>query len=232
MPEDLAGKVAELQRYDFLSPQAEGRFEALLEQARDAAGQPDVRADERRRCSRCRPRRSARMKDMMAALNEMLERHQRGEDPRFDEFMAQYGDFFPENPKNIDELLEAFARRMAAMQAMLNSMTPEQRAQLQQLSDQLLGDMDLRWQMDQLGSNLRAADAVDGVGLVLRLLRRRPARHGRGDAGHGRARRPRPARVVAARRHVADALWPKPTWTRSGTCSATTRCGRCVASPS
>ena len=42
------------------------------------------------------------------------------------------------------------------MQAMLNSMTPEQRAQLQQLSDQLLGDMDLRWQMDQLGSNLRA----------------------------------------------------------------------------
>jgi len=41
------------------------------------------------------------------------------------------------------------------MQAMLNSMSPEQRAQLQELSDQLLGDMDLRWQMDQLGSHLR-----------------------------------------------------------------------------
>ena len=49
------------------------------------------------------------------------------------------------------------ARRMAAMQAMMNSMTPEQRAQLQQLSDQLLDDMDLRWQVDQLGENLRQA---------------------------------------------------------------------------
>ena len=46
---------------------------------------------------------------------------------------------------------------MAAMQAMLNSMTPEQRAQLQGLADQLMEDMDLRWQMDQLGQNLRAA---------------------------------------------------------------------------
>ena len=44
---------------------------------------------------------------------------------------------------------------MAAMQAMLNSMTPEQRAQLQGLAEQLLEDMDLRWQIDQLGENLR-----------------------------------------------------------------------------
>jgi uncharacterized protein with von Willebrand factor type A (vWA) domain len=47
------------------------------------------------------------------------------------------------------------ARRMAAMQAMLNSMTPAQREQLRQLSEQLLEDMDLRWQVEQLGSNLQ-----------------------------------------------------------------------------
>jgi uncharacterized protein with von Willebrand factor type A (vWA) domain len=101
------------------------------------------------------PQDMQRMKDMLAGLNEMLERRQRGEDPRFEQFMEQFGDFFPENPQNLDELLEQIARRMAAMQAMLNSMTPEQRAQLQQLADQLLDDMDLRWQLDQLGSNLR-----------------------------------------------------------------------------
>ena len=65
--------------------------------------------------------------------------------------MERFGDFFPENPQNLDELLEVMAQRMAAMQAMLNSMTPEQRAQLQGLSEQLLEDMDLRWQVDQLG---------------------------------------------------------------------------------
>ena len=58
-----------------------------------------------------------RMKDMLAALNEMLERRERGEDPQFEEFMAQYGDFFPENPQSLDELLEQLAQRMAAMQA-------------------------------------------------------------------------------------------------------------------
>src|SRR3546814_19376230 len=47
------------------------------------------------------------------------------------------------------------AARMAAMQSLLNSMTPEQRAQLQGLSEQLLEDMDLRWQMDQLGGHLQ-----------------------------------------------------------------------------
>ena len=78
--------------------------------------------------------------------------------------MQEFGDFFPENPQNLDELLEQMARRMAAMQAMLNSMTPEQRAQLQQLSDQLLDDMDLRWQLDQLGGQPPADVPPDGLG--------------------------------------------------------------------
>jgi uncharacterized protein with von Willebrand factor type A (vWA) domain len=86
----------------------------------------------------------------------MLDKRERGEDPEFEKFMEEFGDFFPENPQSLDELLEQMARRMAAMQAMMNSMTPEQRAQLQQLSDQLLEDMDLRWQMSQLGQNLQS----------------------------------------------------------------------------
>src|SRR3546814_12768612 len=69
--------------------------------------------------------------------------------------MWRYGDFFPENPQDLDELLELMAARMAAMQSLLNSMTPEQRAQLQGLSEQLLEDMDLRWKMDQLGGHLQ-----------------------------------------------------------------------------
>jgi uncharacterized protein with von Willebrand factor type A (vWA) domain len=94
----------------------------------------------------------------MSALNDLLEQKERGEDTQqsFEEFMQRYGDFFPENPQTLDELLEVMAERMAAMQSMLNSMTPEQRAQLQGLAEQLLGDMDLRWQVDQLGQHLRS----------------------------------------------------------------------------
>ena len=72
------------------------------------------------------------------------------------EFMQEFGDFFPNDPQSLDELLEQMAQQMAAMQSMLNSMTPAQREQLRQLSEQLLEDMDLRWQADQLGSHLRS----------------------------------------------------------------------------
>jgi uncharacterized protein with von Willebrand factor type A (vWA) domain len=155
LPEDLAGKVRELQAYDFESAEAAQRFEQLLDKIREQLMQQMV--DQMSGAMQnMTPQDTQRMKDMMAALNEMIEKRERGEDPGFEQFMEQFGDFFPENPQSLDELLEQMARRMAAMQAMMNSMTPEQRAQLQQLSDQLLEDMDLRWQMSQLGQNLQS----------------------------------------------------------------------------
>jgi uncharacterized protein with von Willebrand factor type A (vWA) domain len=155
LPDDLAGKVRELSAYDFESAEAAQRFEQLMDQLRQQLMQQTV--DQMSSAMQnMTPEAMQRMKDMMAALNEMIERRANGEDEQFEQFMEQFGDFFPENPQNLDELLEQMAKRMAAMQAMLNSMTPEQRAQLQQLSDQLLDDMDLRWQMDQLGQNLRS----------------------------------------------------------------------------
>ncbi len=97
----------------------------------------------------------SRIKDMLAGLNRMLEQRQVGEEPDFDEFMKSFGDFFPENPRSLDELLEVMAQRMAAMAQMMNSISPEQRAQLEELAQELLADMDLGWQMDQLSGNLR-----------------------------------------------------------------------------
>ena len=154
MPDDLAGKVRELDAYNFESNEAKARFEQLMEQLKEQLMQQMV--DQMSGAMQnMTPEDMARMKDMMAALNEMLEKHQRGEDPGFEQFMEEYGDFFPENPETVEELLEQMAKRMAAMQAMMNSMTPEQRAQLQQLSDQLMEDMDLQWQMQQLSGNLQ-----------------------------------------------------------------------------
>lgn len=150
---DLAGMVRDLQNYDFTSSEAREKFDELIDRLREQLMQQYV--DQMSGAvENLSPEDMARMKDMFAELNQMLEARQRGEEPDFDGFMERFGDFFPENPRNLDELLEIMAQRMAAAQAMLNSMTPEQRAQMQALSDQLLEDMDLRWQMDQLGQNL------------------------------------------------------------------------------
>jgi uncharacterized protein with von Willebrand factor type A (vWA) domain len=154
LPDDLAGKVAELQRYDFQSREASRRFDELMDKLREQVMQQHL--DQMSSAiQNMDPEQLARTKDMLAALNEMIERRANGEDPGFEKFMDAFGDFFPENPRDLDELLELMANRMAQAQAMLNSMTPAQREQLQQLSDQLLEDMDLRWQMSRLGESLR-----------------------------------------------------------------------------
>ena len=154
LPDDLAGKIRELQHYDFESPSAQQRFETLMNKLREQLMQQQL--DQMSSAvQNMSPEQMERTKDMMAGLNEMLERRKNGGDPQFEQFMEKFGDFFPENPQSLDELLEHMAQRMAMAQAMLNSMTSEQRAQLQQLSEQLLEDMDLRWQMDQLSQNLQ-----------------------------------------------------------------------------
>ncbi len=156
LPPDLAGQVRELQQYDFTSAEARQRFEELLEKLREQLTQSYFNQMSGSMSSMSSAD-MQRMKDMLAELNRLLEQKERGEDtqPAFEQFMQRFGDFFPENPQTLDELLEIMAQRMAAMQAMLNSMTPEQRAQLRGLAEQLLEDMDLRWQVDQLGSHLQ-----------------------------------------------------------------------------
>lgn len=155
LPDDLAGKVRELSAYDFESQEAQQRFEQLMDKLRNQLAQQMV--DQMSSAiQNMTPQDMQRMKEMMTALNEMIDKYQRGEDPGFEDFMKQYGDFFPENPQNIEELLEQIAQRMAAAQAMLNSMTPEQRAQLEQLSQQLMQDMDLAQQMGQLSANMQS----------------------------------------------------------------------------
>ncbi|MFM7262635.1 MAG: VWA domain-containing protein [Acidimicrobiales bacterium] len=154
MPDDLAGLVREMQNYDFQSQEAQQRFEDLMEKLRNQLMQQmvDQMSDAMQNMT---PQDMQRMKDMMSALNDMIERRERGEDPQFEKFMEEYGDFFPENPQTLDELLEQMARRMQQMQALMNSMSPEQRRQMQELSEQLLGDMDLDFEMQRLGQNLQ-----------------------------------------------------------------------------
>jgi uncharacterized protein with von Willebrand factor type A (vWA) domain len=155
LPDDLAGKVRELQSYDFASHEAQQRFEQLMDKLREQLMQQtfEKMSDAMKSAS---PEDMQRTKEMLAALNQMIDKRNKGEDPGFEEFMREYGDFFPDNPQTLDELLENLAQQMAAAQQMFNSMSPEQRDQLRQLSEQLLGDLDLSSEMQQLTESMQA----------------------------------------------------------------------------
>jgi uncharacterized protein with von Willebrand factor type A (vWA) domain len=163
LPPDLAGRVKGLQQYEFTSSEAREHFEQLLERLREEVAKSwfDQMSEA---LTSPDPEQLERVRQMLDALNRMMEQREAGEpvDPSFEDFMSKFGDFFPANPQTLDELLEQFAAQMAAVQAALDSMSPEQRAQLQALAEAMFEDMDLRWQMDRLTQNLQ--QAVPGAG--------------------------------------------------------------------
>ncbi len=98
------------------------------------------------------------VKQMLADLNTLLAKHARGQDTSsdFEQFMAEHGDLFPEDPKDVDELIDALARRAAASERLMQSLTPQQREELQGLMAAALGDPELAAAMAQLSDSLRA----------------------------------------------------------------------------
>ena len=156
LPDDLAGKVRSLSSYEFASSEAREAFEELIERLKQEVVQSylDQAAGA---LSSMGPEERDRLRRALDGLNKMIEQQAAGEplDPSFENFMSEFGEFFPGDPQDLDELLGQLAQRMAATSAMLASMTAGQRQQLQSLMDELLGDMDLSWQVSRLAGNLQ-----------------------------------------------------------------------------
>jgi uncharacterized protein with von Willebrand factor type A (vWA) domain len=158
LPRSTAKAVEELSEYDWASDEARRSYEQILEGLRrDVLEQRFAGAREALR-GMSDPQVNQRLKDMMGDLNDLLARHARGEDTAdaFREFMAEHGEFFPENPGSVDELIDALARRAAAGERLMRSLSPQQREELGQLTAQALGDADLAGEMAALTDNLRA----------------------------------------------------------------------------
>ncbi len=157
LPASPAAAVAELNSYDFKSSEAREYFEKI----KDLLGREmlDQRfAGMKETLENATDEYRAAISEMMNDLNALLDDHQRGEDTQeqFDEFIKNHGEFFPEKPGNIDELLDSLAERAAAAQRMRNSMTPEQRNELDALGQQAFGSPELMQSLSQLDGSLRA----------------------------------------------------------------------------
>ena len=158
LPDNTAARVRELREHDWRSPDARTKFEELLEDLRREMLDASFRQISEG-MQNLTPEDMERVKDMLADLNAMMEQRAAGLGPsqdQFDDFMARHGEFFPENPQTFDELLETLARRAMAMSRYMASLTPEQRDELGRLMGEMMQDMDLAFQMNQLGANLRA----------------------------------------------------------------------------
>ena len=157
LPDDVAGAVRGLSDYQWRSPEARQTYEQIKQMLQREVLDAQF-AGMKQALESPDPEAMQRVKDMLADLNSLLAAHARNEDTdqQFADFMATHGEFFPEQPENVEELIDALARRQAAAQRMMASLSPEQREQMAQLMQQALRDADLASEMAQLSDNLRA----------------------------------------------------------------------------
>ena len=157
MSERFTERLGEYREYEFVSAEAREEYERLraelerdvldtyFRQSKEFLGRPD-------------PVELARLREMMDALSTMIEQDRRGEplDPSFEEFMGRFGDYFP-GADSLEDVVAMMAERAAAAEAMFNSLSADQQAELRSLMDQLLGDLDLGFSLTRLTANLREA---------------------------------------------------------------------------
>jgi uncharacterized protein with von Willebrand factor type A (vWA) domain len=157
IPDDAAGAVRALSEYDWHSDDARATYQEILRMLQQEVLDAQF-AGMKQFLESQDPAAMAAVKDMLADLNSLLAAHARGEDTtdKFHEFMDKHGEMFPEKPENVDELIDALARRQAAADRMMASLSPAQREQLAQLMSEALSDPDLASEMAQLSDNLRA----------------------------------------------------------------------------
>jgi uncharacterized protein with von Willebrand factor type A (vWA) domain len=157
LPQSTAAAVNELASYEWQSSSAREAFERI----KDLLGREvlDQRfAGMKQALENATDEDREAVSEMLRDLNKLLGKRRRGEDTDADfrEFMAKHGHYFPENPQSVEELVDALAKRAAAAQRMLQSMSPEQREELMRLSGQAFGSADLMAQLNQLDDSLRA----------------------------------------------------------------------------
>jgi uncharacterized protein with von Willebrand factor type A (vWA) domain len=152
LPRDVGERIRDLREYDFLEPDARARFDELVErlgkQVLDqfVGGMSDA-------IRSMTPEDLAANREMVRDLNELIRQRIGGRDPDVSDFLAKHGQFFP-GARSFDDIIDQLAQRMAAMQSLMRSMSPEQRAELESMVEALLRDDRLLIDLAELASNL------------------------------------------------------------------------------
>ena len=154
LPDDLGGRMQNLRNYEFMDEEAQQKFDELLQELRQQVMNQMFQGMKQAMGSMTQQDVSE-VREMVKELNNMLEQRQQGLRPDFQNFMQRFGHFFPPGIENLDQLMEHLQRQMAQMESLMRSMSPEARAELQQMMDQLLQDDSLRLELAKLAAQMQ-----------------------------------------------------------------------------
>jgi len=159
LPQDIPGQIKGLSEYDFMDDEAREKFKELMDSLQQQMMQQFFQGMQQS-LQNMTPEDIAKMREMIRDLNKMLRDRQEGREPDFDSFMQKHGEYFP-GVNSLDDLIEQMQQQMAAMQGIMDNLSPEQRQELQDLMEQLMGDDRIRVDMMELAMNLEALAPMD-----------------------------------------------------------------------
>src|SRR5947209_4216686 len=154
LPNDIPGQIKGLYEYEYMDDEAREKFQELMDSLQQQMMQQFFQGMQQS-LQNMTPEDIAKMREMIRDLNKMLRDRQEGREPDFDSFMQKHGEYFP-GVNSLDDLLEQMQQQMMAMQGIMDNLSPEQRQELQDLMEQLMGDDRIRVDMMELAQNLEA----------------------------------------------------------------------------
>ncbi|GAC1455986.1 MAG: VWA domain-containing protein [Ktedonobacteraceae bacterium] len=154
LPQDIPGQIKGLSEYDFMNDEARDKFNELMESLQQQMMQQFFQGMQQS-LQNMTPEDVAKLREMIRDLNKMLKERQEGREPDFDSFMQKHGEYFP-GVNSLDDLIEQMQQQAAAMQGIMENLSPDQRQELQGLMEQMMGDDRIRVDMMELAQNLEA----------------------------------------------------------------------------
>ena len=162
LPQGVGSQLRELMEYDFMDPEAQQKFQELLDMLKSQMAQ-NISQQMQQQVQNMGPEDMAATREMMRQLNQMMRDRLAGREPDFDGFMRQWGAMFgPNPPQSFDELMEMLQQQLAQMQSMLESMSPEARREMEEALLQAL-DPETRQEMAQFGSLMEQLMPMDDL---------------------------------------------------------------------
>lgn len=154
LPSAPGDAIASLRQYEFLDDDAREGFDALVQELQ----QQVLRSHFQRMQSMLHDiagEGGDRLKDMLRDLTTMARDRASGGVADFDGFMRQYSDFFP-GVSSFENLLSGLLEQAEQTEALMESMTPDMRAEIDRLMRSVLRDEELAAYLEDMSEFLRA----------------------------------------------------------------------------
>jgi len=162
LPEGVGGQIKDLMEYDFIDPEAQQKFQELLDMLKSQMAQ-NLSQQMQQQIQGMSPEDMAGMREMLNQLNQMMRDSMDGKKPDFDGFMQKFGSMFgPNPPQTFEELMEHLQQQLAQMQSMMESMSPDQRRELEDALNSAL-DPETQRAMAELASMMEQMMPMDDL---------------------------------------------------------------------